>query len=444
MITARSTLRTSANQTLALPTDLRRFMLVSLIFTLLSWVVATIVWLVGYQDRGGMWSMPGDRCADLSHYDEIFRFFHKAEFFTGLERFAYPAPAAVLYRGLLTLQPYRLPIFLCFTLLLAVVPAVFFARALVRRGVATTGAAWFVAVLLATSWPLLFLLERANIESFLVLLTFAGAFAFWRGQSVTASVLWGLAAALKVYPALLLVLFLYRGRLRAFAVGVATVAASLLLSFWYVGPTMAIAARGTMAGITGFVGSYASHSREWELRHDHSFLAFLKQPLAIHRLHFSADVSHLGTSYFVVATIAVAAIYLMRFRRLPVLNQYLLATIAMVALPPVSYDYTLMHLYPGFVLVVLLLLRNERDGRKDAAVSGLIWCFTLIFASENFAFWIAFHLNGMVKAAALFWAAVLLLRHPLRVSEPALEFFGGRARRAGELAASDTQIPARS
>ena len=397
---------------------LTNFVIVSWLLTTLSWVVAILVRRAGFDDRGGMWSRYDDRFADLTHYDAVFPYLHQQQFFTGSERFAYPAPAAVVYDALMRLDPHRLAFFLGFTVLLALVSTIVFGRKLLTSGLSVR----FVSVLLGTafltSWPLLFLLERANLESLLVLLTMSGAVAFWHNRPGLAAFLWGLAAALKIYPAVLLVLFLYRRRLRAFWIGAVTASGTLLLSFWFVGPTIAIAAGGTVQGISGFVGSYATRSREWELRHDHSFLAFLKQPLAIHRLHFSSDVGHLSAFYFIAAVCAVVLVYFTRFRRLPDLNQYILVVLAMVSLPPVSYDYTLMHLYPSFGLLILLLLQSERAQKPIAVLGPLFWCFTLILASENFVFWIAFHMNGMIKAGALFWAAVLLIRHPLPVLDP--------------------------
>jgi len=373
-----------------------------------------------------MWMHPDDRFTDLTHYDGVLPYLHQLRFFTGAERFAYPAPAAVFYDALLHFGHSRLLVFLAATLILVVITALLFARVLIARQLSAAAVAAFTICLLLTSWPLLFLLERGNIEILLVVLTVLGAVSFWHRRPLPAAVCWGLAASLKLYPLVLLVLFLHRRDLRALLFGLGTTALSLLLSFWFIGPTLAIAAAGTLHGISGFVGSYAAHSRHDELMHDHSFLAFFKAPLAIQHLHLSSDVSRLSHVYFALVAVAVVVLF-PRLRRLPILNQYILVTIAMVALPPVSYDYTLLHLYPAFGLLVLLLLAHERNAStlqasRDAThprsstsvlLRQLLFCFTLLFASENFLFYLGLHLNGMIKAAALFWAAVLLLRSPL-------------------------------
>ncbi len=361
-----------------------------------------------------MWAHYDDRFADLSHYDRIFLSLHQARFFTGAERFAYPAPAALIYDLLLHLGHLRLAAFLAFTLLLGIIPALLFGRALLARGLARSSTALFLTVLLLTSWPLLFLLERGNIECVVVLFTFLGAAAFWQRKPLPAAVLWALAASLKIYPLILLLLLVRRPTRPAALLGLATFSSALLLSFWFIGPTVRLAAHGTLQGIGGFVTSYAMQTRGDELRFDHSYLAFFKAPLAIRHLHINPDVSPLTHVYLILFGAGAIAVYLLRARHLPRLNQFILLSIAMVSLPPVSYDYTLLHLYPAFALLTLLALEAHRRGAAPALpLVRLYGCFTLLFASENFIYWLGLRLSGPIKAAALFTATIVLLRHPL-------------------------------
>lgn len=360
-----------------------------------------------------MWAHYDDRFADLTHYDGIFLVLHRAQFFTGAERFAYPAPAAVVYDLLLHLGPLRLAAFLTFTLCLGVLPAVLFGRALIRRGLACAPAITFIAVLILTSWPLLFLLERGNLESIVILFTFSGAAAFWQRRPLSAGVLWGLAACLKIYPLVLLLLLCTRRQRTAALLGLATFATALVFSFWFVGPTIEVAALGTVHGIGGFVSSYAMKTRGDELRFDHSYLAFFKAPLAIRHLRANPDVRWLSRTYLLLFGIGAVVVYLLRARHLPRTNQFVLISIAMVSLPPVSYDYTLLHLYPAFALVTFLAVDAFRRGSTPVVLKHLVWCFTLVFASENFVYWLGLRLNGPIKAAALFVATIVLLRNEL-------------------------------
>ncbi len=360
-----------------------------------------------------MWAHYDDRFADLTHYDRIFLLLHDARFFTGAERFAYPAPAALVYDLLLHLGPLRLAVFLAFTLLLGVVPAILLGRALVGRGLAVTSTTVFLSLLLLTSWPLLFLLERGNIESVVISFTFAAAVAFWQGRPFCAGVLWGLAASLKIYPLVLLLLLCNRRQRAAALLGLVTFASALELSFWFVGPTVRLAALGTLHGIGGFVSTYAMKTRGDELRFDHSYLAFFKAPLAIRHLHANPDVSWLSHTYLILFGISAVMVYLLRVRHLSRINQFTLISIAMVSLPPVSYDYTLLHLYPAFALLTFLAVDAFRRGSTPVVLKHLFWCFTLLFASENFVYWLGLRLSGPIKATALFLATLTLLQNNL-------------------------------
>ncbi len=360
-----------------------------------------------------MWAHWDDRFGDLWHYDKIFAYLHQARFFTGSERFAYPAPAAAVYDVLLQLGRFRLAAFTTFVLLIAVVCSLMFVRALSVRGVRRADAELFVVILCATSWPLLFLIERANIEAFVVALYFTGALAYWRNWPRTAAFFWGLAASIKIYPIVLLALFFRKRLASAAVIGFATFASALIISFWWIGPTVQIAALGTLHGIGGFVTTYADHSRIAELRWDHSYLALIKAPLSIARLHLSKDVTVISRLYLFGAGLAALVLFFTRVQHKSRLNQFVLLSIAMISLPPVSYDYTLCHLYPSFALIVLASLSPENTPQDLRCFGALLACFAIILSSENFLFYRAFHLNGPLKALALLCATVLLIRHNL-------------------------------
>lgn len=408
----------------AFPAVLRSFSIRVIVLTLLSWIVAVGVWARGRAESGGMWNHWDDRFTDLTHYDQVFVHLHQTAFFTGAERFAYPAPAAIIYKLLLYLGNYRIATFTLFILLLTVSSALLFFHALRRRGIGRSDAELFVVILVATSWPLLFLIERANIEAIVILLNFGGSLAYWRDRPKTAAVLWGLAASIKIYPVVLLVLFFNRKQVASALVGFGTFVSALLLSFWWVGPTIPIAAEGTVHGISGFVSSYANHSRTTELRWDHSYLALIKGPLSIARFHLSRDVTRIGSAYLVAAVLLSIILYFTHVRRLGRLNQFVLLSMAMVSLPPVSYDYTLCHLYPSFALLAFAAVHRRGSTEDLHPVSRLLLCFTILLASENFLYWNAFHLNGPLKGFTILCATIILLRNNIPESEAELAIAG--------------------
>lgn len=173
-------------------------------------------------------------------------------------------------------------------------------------------------ILLVTSWPLLLLMERANIELVVLCLTLGGSLSYWREPPRWAAVLWGLAASMKIYPVILLALFFKRKHLGTLCYGLTVFTASLLFSFWWVGPSIEIAAVGTLHGVTGFVSGYTYQARTGELGFDHSFLAALKSPLTIHRLHVgSKAIGLIGHLYIYGVLLSTCVAFYIRVQHLP-------------------------------------------------------------------------------------------------------------------------------
>ena len=359
-----------------------------------------------------MWAVWDDRYGDLYHYDKTFQFLHTAQFFAYAERFAYPAPSALAYDLLLHLGPHRVALFLGTCVFFSVLLCLLLIRAMLRNGLSRPAACLFGSLTLVTSWPFLFLLERGNIEFVVLGFTVAGSVAYWRSYPRTAALFWGIAASMKIYPILLFGVFLYRRHARVCLVGAAALCCSFLLSFWFVGPTIPTAAAGTLHGISGFVGSYANRSDPGQLAWDHSFLAAIKEPLSLHTFHFRREVSGLTHVYYVVAGLSALVLYALRIRRLSAFNQFTILSVLMISLPPVSFDYTLCHLYPAFAVLVLVAIRTS-GLPQTPALRPLFWCFALLFTSQTWIYVKGLHPNGEIKAIALFTIVLVLLWRPI-------------------------------
>lgn len=395
-----------------LPRVLWFFLIACVAITAFSWLFAHVYYQYTQQENATLWSHdPTDIFGDFSNYSYLFVNFHKAAFFCSSDdRFAYPAPAAVIYFWLYSMGPQQLVLFLGGIIASALAAAGFFLRALLRRGIVAWQAVLFVAGITLTSWPLLFLFERANIELTVWLLAACGLWALLRRHPMLAAVLFGLTGSIKIYPLVLLALLFQRKYRWEFLTGMATFGASLLGAFWFVGPTISIAFRGTVDGVTGFVSNYAATAHS-ELCFDHSFLATMKQ----FTCHPPLDCDNFTTlSHIYVPVIAVGAtlLFLLRVHKLPLINRILFVTICMVALPPVSYDYTLVHLYIPFALIVLAGIRAAQSGVALPGLKLALACFAVLFTPQLFLFYGDFNLNGVLKSAALIGLLVLLARNP--------------------------------
>jgi len=405
---------TPAKSTYKLPPAIWWLCVACVAVTLFAWCFSSIQYRHTHQDDYSLW--PHDASipfTDFSQYQPLFAQFHQEAFFEADDSFAYPAPSAVIYNILFHLGPHQRQIYCGAILFSAFLVAFLFLRALMRANVDPAHATLFSACALLTSWPALFLFERANLEFVVWLIAALGMWALLRDRPMLAAVLFGVAGSTKLYPFVLLALLFNPKQMRAFFVGVATFGLSLIASWWYVGPTIPIAFHGTINGILGFVGDYAATAHT-ELVFDHSFLATIKQFAANPPFNLT-DFTHYTHIYVPVVLTAAALLFLLRVRHLPLINRTLFVMICMVGLPPVSYDYTLVHLYIPFGLFLLAYIRADqaRAGLPDSDLPGFkraLCCFGLIFTPELFLTHHTFGLNGVLKSASLIY---LLARHPI-------------------------------
>ena len=380
--------------------------------------VITLIALPYYHFRYGdaariqIWSLIDDRFGDFWHYRELFAYFHTQAFFTSADRFAYPAPCAVVYQFLYHLGPRPHVVFslMLFAALLA--SAWLFYRMLLRFNVRNAVASSLTVFLVLTSYPWEKLFDRANIELFVYLFLALGTWAYLTGRKSLAAAMWGCAGAMKIYPLVMLALFLHKKTLRPLLIGVLTFAAVLLASFWYVGPTIKAAAIGSIAGITGFIGNYAANAHLRELTIDHSILGATKEMLQLDTAH-TGGWPYLSTIYQAIVLVFGPILFFGWIRKLPALNQICLFLTAIVLLPPVSYDYTLVHIYLVIGIVVAAYLSAAQKGEQLQSSKSFAVIFALLTSSEGWVQHGLLRINGVIKCVALLALCWLLMRIPL-------------------------------
>jgi hypothetical protein len=349
---------------------------------------------------------------DFWHYAYIFRYFHTITFFTGVERFAYPAFSAVIYDALYHLGSHAQAIFLTTELAVCTLAAILFCHKIHRIGLSVFPAAVLAASTLLLSYPLFFLFQAGNIEIIACVLTAAGLWAMLEGNDNTAAILWAAAGATKIYPLILLGLFLSRARWRSLAIGIAAFAIISVVSMAFVGPSIPIAFMGSIHGVGGFVSSYAGSARTQELPLDHSLLAPVKI-FAYEMARRSGTLTYLTRPYILIVGTAALLTFFLRARHLPMANQILFFFAAMVALPPISYDYTLVHLYAPWAMLVVVALRTGATGKLLRGLRTAFVCFAVLFTSQRFLYYHWIHPNGTFKAIALVTLMVIALRYPI-------------------------------
>jgi hypothetical protein len=365
-------------------------------------VASALLWLLPLISPHHVLFPSGPAFEDIVVYRGRFSVYHSIKFFTSraYSAFAYPPGAAPIYAAF-----YRTHDAVQTYLALAAattIGAVLAAWTLLRR----TSAVGLLPLLLFFCFPLVFLIQRANIEIVLWMLIACGLLAHRKGLGILAAVLVGLAAAIKLYPILLLGLFLNRREsLRAFVAGLVTAIAGLLAACAFTGPTLLAAARGFTNGVDRFQDHYVEKVSSTEVSFDHSLFSPVKYYAYTHHMSPAGWI----VPYYLLAA-AIALLLFLRVRTLPPLNRVIFLTVAMVSLPPVSFTYTLTHLYVPILLLIASFSASRVTPPWTAfAALGLLLFAMLPLVSLNV---IRPTPSGPIQSCALFAVLVLAALTP--------------------------------
>jgi hypothetical protein len=325
--------------------------------------IAAILWLLPLVSSHSVLFPAGPNYEDIIVYKGRFTVYHSAKFFTSktFSGFAYPPGAAPIYEAFYRTSDALLT-YLIVAYTTAVIALIAAYRYLHRNRIGN-----LFPLFLLFSFPLIFLIQRANIELILWIIVALGILAYRRGLGLIAAVLFGLAAAVKLYPIFLLGLFLKRRQdLPAFAVGCLTAVVALIAATAYAGPTFVFAAHGFINGVGNFQGHYVDTVSRVEVAFDHSLFSPIKYWAYSHH---TTPAPWTQLYYLTAGTFAL--LLFLRVRTMPTLNNIVFLTTAMVSLPPVSFNYTLVHLYLP-MLLLLAALTAARTNPTAALTLALI------------------------------------------------------------------------
>jgi hypothetical protein len=397
-----------------LPPSLFRFWAVLLIITLVSAI--RYLWLVHVDHKQGLVVFMLPNSAEVYHRDftlftDNFLHFRQPGFWQ-VGPFGYPATTAFAFAFFYQF-PHPIRVYLGVLYLLMLGGGWLWAVRLRARGISAGAAALFVIAFLA-SYPFRFELERANIEGIVVLFTAGAILAFFKRRYWLAATLIGIAGAMKIFPIILLGLLFSARKYKQMIWGMAAATLANLCSLWLLGPSIGIAHRQIANGMTWLLRYVESAGRGW-LNRDHSLFTLVKLPLYIFGRANAAHLVHAAYPIY-LASVAFSGLLLffLVIRKLPFLNQVLILTLCAVFFPPVSCDYTFLHLSVPFALLCLCALDARNAGETDSAgLDTAMVLFGIIFSDLNF---IDPHyvLMGPTRALATALLLVVLLRHPIR------------------------------
>ncbi len=326
---------------------------------------------------------------DFSLWLPRFRHLHTAAFFAPSPYpFLYPAPAALLYAVFL---PFRRAnaVYGCALVVTFGVAAGLFGRALARRGIRPRTSflvalgGWMMA------YPFWYCYQRGNIEMWVWAITASGAWSLLRRRPYLAAVCFGCAGAIKLYPLAWLGLFLLRRQPKAAGLGVCVAGLVTLVSLWMIYPEVAVSARFVQAGLAQFAFVYTRIVLIGVTGFDHSLYTLIK------RFSMEGHLSRFPRMYTLVAGSTATVLFFTHIRRQPLAQQIAAVSIATILFPPVSFDYTLLHVYTA--LGAVLLFGDAEPRRRAQLLLLAVACSPLtefIYRGSTF--------GGQIRALVLF------------------------------------------
>ena len=323
---------------------------------------------------------------DLAEYPGTYTLLHSAAFFFNVagRPWAYPMFSPVAYPPFAALimapmyrcgQPELAFLLVAAGWLGALVGWV--SRGLTRIGIGRTTAILLPLRLVLISFPIQRLVHQGNIELVLWMFTALGVLAFIRGWDDAAAVLWGLAAAMKLFPVILLILLLPRRKWRAFAEGVGTFLLASVFALWWLGPSIAVAWKGSMQNVFGYQGVRMGEFSLRELVANHSLIDLAKIVAMI--LHY--PLSKLMLPYFACGAAVMGLAFFGKLWKMPVANQLLAVSAFMVMFPSISYYHALVHMYAPLLLLGWIAIQAQRTGISVKGLGGTIMLFVPLFVA---------------------------------------------------------------
>lgn len=250
---------------------------------------------------------------------------------------------------------------------------------------------WRAALLAlaATAMPIQTNFEHRNVNTVLLLMVLAGAVDLDAGRDRRAGAWFGLAAALKAFPALLLVYLALRRSWRALGAGLAVAAAATLLPLVPYGPAGAVEAIGAWLNVGLDQGQWQLAASDQSLR---------------------AMILRLGGSPMIAAAAAISLIaslgvvVALRRRTEPLAGVGATALVAVLA-APVAWVHYFVLAFPAW-----LALLARRRAAEAAPVLHRVALWTAAIATSGWLTLGQGPLRRAVHAANLYtWGALLLL-----------------------------------
>jgi hypothetical protein len=404
----------------ALPPAVKEFAIWSAVLTALMFAVKVVSVFVLHLTGPYRWIVfSWDMIfVDFKCFYLRFQDFHRVTFFARDTAHSlvlmYPAPAALIYEPFY-LFAHPVALFLLVVSGLVIIIAVQLRNKFVSRGLVRRSSTLLITIALLCSYPLYVEFFLANIEIAVVFIVAAGIYFFLSEKPYLAAACFGWAGATKLFPFIFFALLLQRRQYRQIALGLTVAAGLTVFSLWAVSSDVPVSWHGINGGLDYFRTFYVLAPMKHDIGIDHSLFGLYKGALILLDRPWPPLGSLNSVLRLYLAGTAVIGIllYILRIRLLPVLNQVLVLTIIGILFTAASHDYTLLHLYAPWTMMVLLAIEAQRSGYGVPGLRSMFLCMAFLLSplSEFVAHDLLF--GAQIKSVLLVVLLGLTLRFPL-------------------------------
>jgi hypothetical protein len=253
------------------------------------------------------------------------------------------------------------------------------------------------------TYPVLFNLDRANLDMYLFLLILGFVVFFQKGRFVLSSLFLSMAIAMKLYPGVFILLFFKEKKYKEIAITIATTLSISVVSLWSFHGGFFENLQGMLSVLQGFNQNYSgAHG----LQHNVSYYGVLKlitvgYYYAVQGIHDAATVSMLTNEvlrfpYLVLVALIFAFVvyHVLKHEQILWKNVYLLSA-AMILLPHVSFDYKLIHL----LIPIILFLRDQHVTHFS---NGYLVLFGIMLIPNNYLY-----IRGDISIAVIIYPIII-------------------------------------
>jgi len=213
------------------------------------------------------------------------------------------------------------------------------------------------------TYPVLFSLDRANLDIYIFLLILGCVVFFQKGHFVLSALFLSLAIAMKLYPAVFILLFLKEKKYKEIAIMITAILCISVISLMSYQGSLSENLQGMQSALQSFNQMYSGASG---LQHNVSYYGVLKLVTVgyyyiVQGIRDGATASILANGvlkipyiFLVMIIFAFVALYILRYEQTLWKNVYLLSA-TMLLFPYVSFDYKLIHI----LIPIILFLQDK-------------------------------------------------------------------------------------